>query len=170
MRAVVFLPLLHQRIKSAETPAQKTAEQLKQVCQELEPQSLALYDSEYGSRAFLNLTADIPCDLFFRLRPNRKLRLRQPQTWGPADEEWEFVDPKLGRVRIQRWNDLHFEETPKRLLTLFRIERLESRGTRRDPRVVWLGYCGADKARQPKRDMRSRRFTAGSPKALTRPI
>jgi hypothetical protein len=47
-------------------------------------------------------------------------------------------------VRLQRWNDLHFEEAPTRPITLFRIERLEARGTRRDPRVVWLGYCGQE--------------------------
>ena len=158
-----FLPLLHERIKSSETPAQKAAEQLKQVCQELDSRPLALYDSEYGSGVFLNLTAGLPCDLFFRVRPNRKLRrapsykgngrrplqgpvfrLGDPQTWGQADEEWEFADPKLGRVRIQRWNELHFEEAPKRIVTLFRIERLQARGTRRDPRVVWLGYCGEE--------------------------
>lgn len=159
-----FLPVLHERIESATTPSQKAAEQLKRVCPKLEQRPLALYDSEYGSGTFLNETDGIPCDLLFRVRSNRKLRrppppykgggarpkhaplfrLGDPTTWGKADEEWEFNDPKLGRVCLQRWNTLHFEEAPKRLITLFRIERLEARGTRRDPRVVWLGYCGEE--------------------------
>jgi hypothetical protein len=67
-----------------------------------------------------------------------------PSTWGKPDEEGEFDDPKLGRVRLQRWNTLHFEQAPKRVITRFRLERLEARGTRRDPQVVWLGYCGEE--------------------------
>jgi hypothetical protein len=159
-----FLPLLHERIESDTTPSNKAAEQLKQVCQKLEQRPLALYESEYGSGTFLTETDGIPCDLLFRVRSNRKLRrppppykgrgarpkhgplfrLGDPTTWGKADEEWEFTDPKLGRVCLQRWNTLHFEEAPTRLVTLFRIERLEARGTRRDPHVVWLGYCGEE--------------------------
>ena len=159
-----FLPLLHERINSSETPSQKAADQLKRVCEEIKDRPLALYDSEYGSGTFLNLTSDIDCDLWFRLRSNRKLRLRPPpyggkgrpathspvfrlsdaSSWSVAVEQWEFDDPKLGRVSIKRWNDLHFEDGPKREITLFRIERLDARGTRRDPKVVWLGYSGLE--------------------------
>jgi len=157
-----LLPLLHERIKSSETPSEKAAQQLKSVCKQIKQRPLALYDSEYGSGVFVNLTADIDSDLWFRLRPNRKLRRRAASycgkgrpaihgpvfrfsdhtTWGEAVEEWEFLDPKLGRVRVERWNDLHFEDAPKREITLFGIERMDARGTRRDPKVVWLGYCG----------------------------
>jgi hypothetical protein len=159
-----FLPLLHERIESTTTPSKKAAEQLKQVCPKLDQRPLALYDNEYGSGIFLKETDAVPCDLLFRVRPNRKLRrspppysgngrppmhgavfrLGDPTTWGKPDEEGEFNDPKLGRVRLQRWNTLHFEQAPKRIITLFRLERLEARGTRRDPQVVWLGYCGEE--------------------------
>src|SRR2546430_15796254 len=73
-----FLPLLHERIESTTTPSKKAAEQLKQVCQKLDQRPLALYDNEYGSGIFLKETDAIPCDLLFRVRPNRKLRRSAP--------------------------------------------------------------------------------------------
>ncbi len=123
---------------------------------------VALSDSEYGSGALLKQTTGIECDLLFRVRPNRKLRrapptysgrgrppehgsvfrLSDPTTWGPPDEEWRGEDPDLGPVLVQRWNGLHFEGAPTRPVTLFRIERPAARSSRRDPRVVWLGWCG----------------------------
>ena len=164
-----FLPLLHQRIESDTTPSAKLAGQLKEVCPLLAQQSpgrpLGLFDSEYGSGTFLNQTEKIDCDLLFRVKPNRKLRraagpykgrgrypvhgavfrLSDPRTWHTPDEQWECEDEKLGPVKIKRWDDLHFEDAPKRAITLLRIERVVARGTRRDPRVVWLGYCGEQK-------------------------
>lgn len=70
-----FLPLLHERINSDTTPSVLMAEQLKEVCPLLSHRPLCLFDSEYGSGAFLKLTDGIECDLLFRLRPNRKLYL-----------------------------------------------------------------------------------------------
>ncbi len=161
-----FLPLLHERIESATTPSAKLARQLKAVCPLLAEQSperpLGLFDSEFGSGAFLKQTEGIACDLLFRVKANRKLRrapgaykgrgrrplhgtifrLADAKTWHQPDEQWECEDAKLGAVKLKRWDNLHFEDAPKRALTLLRIERVGARGTRRDPRVVWLGYCG----------------------------
>ncbi len=160
-----FLPLLHERIKSGTTPSAKMAEQLKEVCPLLPERPLGLFDSEYGSGAFVKGTDGINCDLLFRMRPNRKLRLApgpykgrgphpkhgaifrlsDPSTWPAPDEEWEFEDEKLGPMKIKRWDHLHFEDAPKRAVTLLRVERLKARKTRRDPGVIWLGYCGEEK-------------------------
>jgi len=161
-----FLPLLHERIESQTTPSAKLAGQLKQVCPLLAAQSavrpLGLFDSEFGSGAFLKQTEEVACDLLFRVKSNRKLRrlpgpykgcgrrpvhgtvfrLSEPATWHTPDEQWECEDEKLGPVKLQRWDKLHFEDAPKRGITLLRVERAGARGTRRDPRVVWLGYCG----------------------------
>jgi hypothetical protein len=123
---------------------------------------VALYDSEYGSGTFLTHTQDIACDLLFRIRPNRTLRrvpgpysgrgrpslhgavfrLSDPTTCGSPNASWEGEDAELGPVRVECWYALHFEDAPKRLLDVFRIQRLNARGTRRDPSVVWLGWCG----------------------------
>ena len=108
-------------------------------------------------------TQGVACDLLFRIRPNRKLRgapppyaghgraathgallrLSDPTTWPPPDEAWEVVDEKLGPLQIQRWDKQHFEDAPDRPCTLLRVERRQARKTRRDPGVIWLGYCGA---------------------------
>lgn len=164
-----FLPLLHERIESSTTPSARLAGQLKQVCPLLAEQSsqrpLGLFDSEFGSGAFLLETAEIACDLLFRVKPNRRFRrapgaykgrgrrpihgqvfrLSTTATWHAPDEEWECEDERLGQVKIKRWDNLHFEDAPKRSITLLRVERVDARGTRRDPKVIWLGYCGEQK-------------------------
>lgn len=175
-----FLPLLHERVESQTTPSAKLAGQLKQVCPLLAEQSagrpLGLFDSEFGSGAFLKQTEQIDCDLLFRVKPNRKLRrapgaykgrgrypvhgaifrLSEPKTWHRPGEQWECEDEKLGPVKIKRWDDLHFEDAPNRTITLLRVERTGARGSRRDPRVVWLGYCGEQKL--PLRDATWRQY------------
>ncbi len=162
-----FLPLLHERLASTTTPAAKMAAQLKEVCPLLAAPAaarpLGLFDSEYGSGAFLKATAELACDLLFRVRPNRTLRglpgpytgsgrypvhgpvfrLSEPASWPAPTEEWEVVDEKLGPLRLRRWDNLHFKEAPARAVTLLRVERLQARKTKRDPGVIWLGYCGA---------------------------
>lgn len=157
-----FLPLLHERIKSALTPGQKAAEQLKRLVELLAKRVLALFDSGYGNGKFLNLTAGIDCDLLLRVKPHRTLyrkpppycgrgrhpkhgsafRLKDPQTWGKPDQETECDDPKLGPIKVQCWHDLHFKDAPGRPFHLLRIDRLKARNTKRDPKVVWLAYCG----------------------------
>jgi DDE superfamily endonuclease len=156
-----FLPLLHERIKSSLTPGQKAAEQLKRLVGLLARRVLALFDSGYGNGTFFNQTAEIDCDLLVRVRPHRVLyhepppycgrgrrrihgpafRLKDPQTWGKPDQEAESDDPKLGPIKVQCWHDLHFKDAPGRPFDLLRIERLNARDTKRDPKVVWLSYC-----------------------------
>ena len=67
------LPLLHERINSAESPIEKAVNQLRQVCQKLTVRPLSLWDAEYGCAPFLKQTADIACDKLIRLRSNRVL-------------------------------------------------------------------------------------------------
>lgn len=162
-----FLPLLHERIKSESTPSEKAAQQLETVVPLLAARPLALYDSGYGSGVFFKRTSQIECDLLVRVKPHRKLyrrpppysglgrpalhgavlRLKEPSTWGRPDEEIECKDPSLGRVRAQCWHDLHFEDAPQCPVDLIRIERLDARGTKRDPKVIWLAR--REKQRKP---------------------
>ncbi|MGH9841401.1 MAG: transposase [Blastocatellia bacterium] len=99
---------------------------------------MGLFDSEFGSGAFLNQTEQIDCDLLFRVKPYRKFRrapgadkghgrhpvhgavfrLSEPATWHTPDEQWECEDEKLGPVKLKRWDNLHFEDAPKRGITL----------------------------------------------------
>jgi hypothetical protein len=152
------LPLLHERISSQITPREKAVEQLKTVVPLLRNRPLALYDSSYGNGAFFKDTSEIECDLLARVKPNRVLyrrplpypgfgrpakhgpvfRLKDSQTWGKPDEKFEGEDQTLGRVRVQSWHNLHFKDAPNCPLDLIRIERPEARGSKRDPKVLWL--------------------------------
>lgn len=156
-----FLPLLHERIPSDTTPSAQAAEQLRRVCPLLDRRPVALYDSEYGSGTFLNHTQNISSDLLLRIRPNRQLRrapgpysghgrpplhgtvfrLGDPTTWGRPNASWEGEDSALGPVRVECGYALHFEDAPTRPLDWFRVQRRQAQGTRRDPGIVWLGWC-----------------------------
>jgi hypothetical protein len=124
------LPLLHERITSFDTPVGKAATQLRQICAQIPGDVVFLGDGEYGSAPFLKQTADIPCDKLLRLRPNRvlyhapepyqgkgrpyrhgaKFSLQAPDTWTVAQEEIMTQDPKLGRLKVRRWESLHLRQ------------------------------------------------------------
>ena len=67
------LPLRHERITSWENPIAKGAQQLAQVCQELQHRPIALFDSEYGCAPLVKATAAIAPDKILRIRSNRCL-------------------------------------------------------------------------------------------------
>jgi hypothetical protein len=160
-------PLLFERIRSAETPQQKGASQLRRISeavQALGVRLVSLWDSEYGCAPFVKATHDIPADKLFRLRPNRCLwgppppyrgrgrpavhgpafKLREPLTWGQPASKLELLDPQLGRVQVLVWRLLHFRQAAAQPLVVVRIERLDAAHTPRDPGVLWLGWHGAE--------------------------
>jgi len=158
------LPLLHERITPAETPIEKGVSQLRRVCEQLPVRPISLWDSEYGCAPFVKASADIPADKVLRLRPNRclygppppysgtgrprvhgaKFNLKDPATWHPPDAGLEVEDPQLGRVRLSMWRNLHFKQSPQHPMIVMRVERLEARGTRRDPKALWLAWVGQE--------------------------
>ncbi len=162
------LPLLHERISSKENALDKAQSQLRQVCSLL-PESvrpLSLWDSQYGCAPFVRATADIEADKIMRLRPNLCLRhspppysgrgrrrlhgevfkLKDPSTWGSPQERLDLVDdnPKVGRVEVQLWRELHFTKSPKHPMTLIRVWRPEARDTKRDRKAQWLVWVGGE--------------------------
>ena len=72
-----------------------------------------------------------------------KFKLNDPTTWATPAQVVEVDDPKLGRVRVQMWHQLHFRSSPKHPMTLFRVERLEH--PNRQP--LWLVWVGQPTAR-----------------------
>lgn len=155
-------PVLHERITSAETPIGKGVSQLRRVSQALPVRSISLWDGEYGNATFVNESADIPADKILRLRPNLclwgppppysghgrprvhgdKFKLKDPTTWGPPAQVLEVEDPQRGRVCVSMWRDRHFRKSPKQPMIVIRIAWLEARGTRRDPKELWLAWVG----------------------------
>ena len=155
------LPLLHERI-SDQKPVLKAAQQLRTVCRRLEVRPLSLWDSEYGCGLFLRETADIPADKIFRLRGNLSLegptkpyrgrgrypkhgaefRFKDPTTWWTPDASFETEDPEFGPVMIRLWRGLRFRQALDCRMDVVQIERPQAPGTRRKPRILWLGATG----------------------------
>lgn len=151
------LPLLHERITSFETPIEKAATQLKQVCQGLQKRPLSLWDSEYGCARFIDLTADIACDKLMRVRSNRvvygpppeysgrgrprkhgdKFKLNESTTWWSPTQQIECHDEQVGQLRLRRWANVHFRKTAKHSMQLILVERLDTNG-KRAHRPLWL--------------------------------
>lgn len=157
------LPLLHERIASSATPIGKAVDQLRQVTAQLSARPVSLWDSEYGNATFAKASADIPADKIVRLRPNLCLYgppppysgkgrprvhgakfplANPPETWEPAPEGLEVADAELGPVRLTVWRGLHFRQAPQQPLIVVRLERLQARGTRREPKDLWLAWLG----------------------------
>lgn len=158
------LPLLHERIPSHETPFSKAGEQPRHAQSLLPQRAISLWDAEYGCAHFLLATADIPADKIIRLRPNLRLfgapvfrkglgrppvhgakfKFKDPTTWWQAEVDVEMLDPDLGKIRIRIWNELHFQKAPSCPLRVACVERLESKGTRRLPKLIWVAWVGED--------------------------
>jgi hypothetical protein len=156
------LPLRHERITSFETPGSRAAFQLKQVARQLPVRPLAVYDRGYGNARFVQQTAEIEADLLLRLAANRcvygappayqgrgapakhghKMKLNAPETWSLPTETVERDDPKLGRVRVTRWSEYHFRQSPKRAMELIRVEVLEPKPGKRRLKPMWLVWLG----------------------------
>jgi hypothetical protein len=152
------LPLLHERINSCESAISKLSEQLKQVCFQLEKRPILVVDSQYGCASFVKQTKEISCDKLMRLSSNRcfygepvayrgrgcprkhgqKFKLNDSSTWHQEDEIVQLSHPRLGRLQIQAWHDLHFQQVADQKLLILRIKQLDS--IKSQP--LWLAWCG----------------------------
>lgn len=157
------LPLLHERISSAESPIEKAVTQLRQVCAKLTVRPLSLWDAEYGCAPFLKQTASIACDKLIRVRSNRvlygsppvyagvgrprvhgeKFKLNDSTTWWQADESLEVVDAKLGHLHIRCWRGVHLRQASAHPVSLIQVERLDP--TAVTPlKPLWLIWVGQE--------------------------
>lgn len=155
------LPLRHERITSWESPIEKAVWQLAQVCRYLPQRPISLWDSEYGCAPFVLKTANIAADKLMRLRSNLslwgapppyygkgrprihgdKFKLNDSSTWSQPLERLEEDDPRLGRVRILLWQNLHFRKAAEHPMSLLKVERLSQR-TVKVVKSMWLAWVG----------------------------
>jgi DDE superfamily endonuclease len=155
-------PLLHERITSFETPISKAAWQLKQVKQFLEQKVLVVLDSEYGNGSWVKQTAEIEASKLMRIRSNcclysnpsaytgrgrprkhgQKFQVNDPNTWWEASQTVEIDDPKFGKLRLKKWQDLHFRTAPNQSLNLIQVERLSLPFATKQYRPLWLVWVG----------------------------
>jgi hypothetical protein len=158
------LPLLHERISSQETPFTVGGAQLRSVQNQLAVRAISLWDAEYGCAPFLLETANIPTDKIIRLRPNlclagppgpykgrgrhplhgEKFKFKDPTAWRVPDDQFEMDDPDLGKLNVKIWKDLHLRKAATCPMIVARLERLESKGTRRLPKVIWIAWIGQE--------------------------
>lgn len=157
------LPLLHERITSFENPIQKAATQLKLVCENLPTRPISLWDAEYGCASFLKQTSDIAADKLMRLRSNRllygapppyqgtgrprihgdKFKLNDSATWWAPEQIIEVNDPKMGRLHIRLWCNLHFQQSKDHPMNLIQVERLDEFGVPKT-KPLWLAWVGIE--------------------------
>ena len=134
----------------------------QRVCQYLQNRPIALFDSEYGCAPLSEATAEIAADKLMRIRSNRCLwsappayngkgrpkihgqqfRLKDSQSWWAPEQTLESVEPKLGKIRLRKWDDLHFRGSPKHPMTLILVERLETVTGRLNSQPLWLVWVG----------------------------
>ena len=158
------LPLRHERITSWDNPIEKAVGQLKKVCELMPSRPISVWDSEYGCAPFVLKTAEIAADILVRLRSNLCLwgpppaysgkgrprkhgvqfKLNEPSTWGEVVSVLEVNDPKLGRVKVSLWKDLHFRKAAARSMSLLRVERLDFDGHLRVLKPLWLAWVGEE--------------------------
>jgi hypothetical protein len=156
------LPLRHERITSFESPITKATWQLKQVCQNLKQKVLVVLDSEYGNGSWSNHTKEVKASKLMRIRSNfclwskpltysgkgrpkkhgQKFKVNDPTTWWSANQTVEIDDPKLGSLRIQKWNDLHFRTSPSTQMSLIKVEKLTTNSKEKKSRPLWLVWVG----------------------------
>lgn len=156
------LPLRHERITSYEKPISKAAWQLKQVSKHLHSKILVVLDSEYGNGSWVNQTGEIPVSKLIRIRSNcclwsksdsysgigrprkhnKKFKVNDQTTWWSADETVEIEDSKLGKLRISKWNELHFRTAASHDLNLIQVQRLDDKSSLKKRRPLWLVWVG----------------------------
>ena len=156
------LPLRHERITSYETPISKAAWQLKQVSRHLKQKALIVLDSEYGNGSWVNQTGEIPVSKLMRIRSNcclwskpksysgkgrpkkhdQKFKVNDSTTWWSADETVEVDDSKLGKLKISKWDGLHFRASSSHDMNLIQVERLNPKDSGKKRRPLWLVWVG----------------------------
>lgn len=165
------LPLLHERVTPQESVLERAVAQLKRVRGNLPPhvEVLGMYDSQYGCAPFVAAISSIECDKVLRLRPNLRLfeapppykgrgphpkhgapfKLKDPSTWGVAEETLWADEERLGWVQVQVWHHLHFRMSPYVSMSIVRISRPRAKGNKRDPKEQWLAWVGYEGRKPP---------------------
>ena len=158
--------LEQRRISSARTAIEVGIEQLRGVLALTKRRVIVLADRWYATASFAQACHDLGAQALIRLKRNRKLYrpapLRQPkqrgaprkhgplfqgtrpQTYGPAEAEWDGVDEQGKRVVVSCWKHLHFREAPQTEVCVIRVLREAACDTKRDPRESWFIWIGEE--------------------------
>jgi hypothetical protein len=172
--AVVVLPetpsswtylLDNQRVPSDCTAAQVAAEQLAALTPLLPVRAILLGDRYYGSAAFVQATASVPCDTLLRIPGNRvfyrpapprtgkrgaprkdgtPFKCRDARTYGKPTATWAGTDEHGHRTEVTAWANLHYKQCRHVAVTVIQVIRHGATGKKRDPRVSWFVWLGRE--------------------------
>ena len=115
-------------------------------------------DSEYGNGSWVNQTEEIPISKLMRIRSNcclwskpksysglgrpkkhdQKFKVNDQTTWWSANETVKIEDPKLGNLKVSRWENLHFRSSASSDMSLIQVQRLDDKGYAKKRRPLWL--------------------------------
>ena len=73
---------------------------------------------------------------------DQKFKVNDPTTWWSANEIVEVDDPKLGKLKISKWDNLHFRASASHDMSLIQIERLNAQSSGKNRRSLWLVWVG----------------------------
>jgi hypothetical protein len=153
--------LEQRRIGTEQTAIEVGIEQLRALLPQMAGRRVILLaDRWYATARFVCACHQLGVGALIRLKRNRKLyraapprkekqrgapckhgplfQGTRPETYGPADVEWEGVDEHGKRVVVSCWTGLHFREAPDTPVRVIRVLREAARDTKRDPRESWF--------------------------------
>jgi hypothetical protein len=153
------------RISTEQTAIEVGIAQLRAVLPLLKRQVIVLADRWYAGVRLVQACHELGCGGLIRLKRNRKLyrvapprqpkqrgaprkhgtlfQGTRPETYGPAEEEWEGSDEHGKRVVVSGWEHLHFREAPQSEVCVIRVQREAAKETKRDPRESWFIWTGS---------------------------
>jgi hypothetical protein len=153
----------NQRVSSAETATTIGAQQLAALVPLLPARPVVVGDGHYGSAAWVEATAGLPCDQLRRAKRDRvryraapprtgkrgapkkdgpRFKGSDPTTHGIPDGEWAGADAAGQALSVTCWANLHLKACREVPITVIRVSRAAAAGTRRDPREAWFWWLG----------------------------
>ncbi|HEY6407315.1 MAG TPA: NF041680 family putative transposase [Ktedonobacteraceae bacterium] len=153
------------RISTQQTAIEVGIAQLRAVLPLLKRSVIVLADRWYAGARFVQACHELGCGGLIRLKRNRKLyraapprqpkqrgaprkhgalfQGTRPETYGPADGEWESNDEQGKRVAVSCWKHLHLREAAESEVCVIRVQREAAKETKRDPRESWFIWTGS---------------------------
>jgi hypothetical protein len=152
------------RIPSQMTAVEMGITQVKELSQNRaqyrDVLDLVAADGKYGNAKFLRPLQGQHCGIVVRMRRDRVLywapeqpqkrkrgrprihgerfAFKEPETWGTPDETTQLEDPKLGQVKLERWNTLHGKNDADVPIDVIRASiHLEKD---KPPKPIWLAW------------------------------
>jgi hypothetical protein len=158
--------LEQRRISTDQTAIEVGIDQLRALLPLISRPVIVLADRWYAVARFVCACRELGCQALIRLKRNRKLyraapprkpqqrgtpckhgplfQGTRPETYGPADAQWEGTDEQGKRVVVSCWKGLHFREAPLAEVCVIRVQREAAQDSKRDPRISWFIWTGQE--------------------------